>query len=92
MNRFTARRARGLRVAAFAAAILSLVATGRAGGETLRVGKAVVNFGFLPLDVGMAAGIYKQNGIEIEQFDFTGGAGIVPLTKHILDTDSCVRS
>jgi NitT/TauT family transport system substrate-binding protein len=66
-------RAASLPTLAFAAAILSLASTISAA-ETLRVGKAVVNFGFLPLDAGIAAGLYKQNGIEIEPFDFTGGA------------------
>lgn len=65
---------RGSRAIVVAAAMLTLAAAGGAGAEPLRVGKAVVNFGFLPLDVGIEAGIYKQNGLEIEPYDFTGGA------------------
>jgi ABC-type nitrate/sulfonate/bicarbonate transport system substrate-binding protein len=57
-----------------AAAVVACLWTGGAGADPLRVGKAVVNFGFLPLDIGMAAGIYQRNGVEIEPFDFTGGA------------------
>lgn len=43
--------------------------------EKLRVGKAVVqNFGFIPLDVGMQAGIFAQHGLDIEELNFNGGA------------------
>ena len=46
-----------------------------AGAEKLRVGKAVAqDFGFVPLDVGIAHGIFKKQGLEIEEFDFAGGA------------------
>jgi NitT/TauT family transport system substrate-binding protein len=45
--------------------------------EKLRVGKAVVeNIGFLPLDVGMEAGIFARQGLMIEELDFAGGAKI----------------
>jgi NitT/TauT family transport system substrate-binding protein len=45
--------------------------------EKLRVGKAVAqNFGYSPLDVGMAKGIFARHGIEITVLDFTGGAKI----------------
>lgn len=43
----------------------------------LRVGKAVVeNIGFLPLNVGMEAGIFERQGLTIEALDFAGGAKI----------------
>ncbi len=57
----------------FAAAICQFAAA-PAHAETVRVGKAVVNFGFVPLDVGIAEGIFKKNGLEINSYDFTGGA------------------
>lgn len=45
--------------------------------DRLRVGKAVVeNIGFLPLDVGMEAGIFSKHGIAIEELNFAGGAKI----------------
>ena len=48
-----------------------------AAEEKLRVGKAVVeNFGFLPLDLGMEAGIFQRNGLAIEELTFAGGAKI----------------
>ena len=43
--------------------------------ETLRVGKAVPeSFAFLPLDIGMHEGIYKRNGIDIDEIAFAGDA------------------
>ena len=45
--------------------------------NTLRVGKAVAeNFGYTPLDIGMAQGIFQRNGVEITVLNFTGGAKI----------------
>jgi len=45
--------------------------------EKLRVGKAVVeNIGFIPLDVGMRYGVFQQEGLEIEELNFTGGAKV----------------
>jgi NitT/TauT family transport system substrate-binding protein len=53
--------------------MLALVAPASADG--LRVGKAVAaNFGFIPLDVGVAQGIFANDGLELERFDFSGGA------------------
>ena len=58
-----------------AAALLWFCCAAPAFAESLRVGKAVAeNFGFVPLDVGVAEGMFKTEGIEIEAFDFTGGA------------------
>src|SRR5438270_12562486 len=46
-----------------------------AAEEKLRVGKAVVeNIGFLPLNIGMEAGILQKNGLAIEELTFAGGA------------------
>ena len=43
--------------------------------ETLRVGKAVAEaFSFVPLDVGIRKGLFKQNGLEIEEISFAGDA------------------
>jgi ABC-type amino acid transport substrate-binding protein len=58
-----------------AAAHLS-IATGDAGAqETLRVGRAIANsWSFVPLDVGMAAGIFARHGLAIESVSFTGSA------------------
>ena len=45
--------------------------------DTLRVGKAVAeNFGYTPLDVGMAQGIFQKHDLEITSIGFTGGAKI----------------
>jgi NitT/TauT family transport system substrate-binding protein len=50
------------------------VAPARAA-ETLRVGKAVPEaFSFVPLDVGMREGFFKQNGIDIDEISFAGDA------------------
>lgn len=41
----------------------------------LRVGKSVQTvFGYVPLDVGMKAGLFAKEGLEIEEILFTGGA------------------
>jgi NitT/TauT family transport system substrate-binding protein len=58
-----------------AAAHLS-IGTGNAGAQqTLRVGRAIANsWSFVPLDVGMAAGIFARHGLAIESVSFTGSA------------------
>ena len=69
------RRA-ALGVVAGAAAAAAYIRPAKAA-DTLRVGKAVAqNFGYSPLDVGMAKGIFGRHGIEITVLDFTGGAKI----------------
>ncbi|HLI19931.1 MAG TPA: ABC transporter substrate-binding protein, partial [Stellaceae bacterium] len=78
------------RRAALALGAGSLVALrhGRAFAEDkLRVGKAVVeNIGFLPLDVGMEAGIFAKHGLDIEELNFSGGAKIAQaMTAGALD-------
>ncbi len=41
----------------------------------LRVGKAIpIAFSFVPLDIGVQAGIFKKHGIDVEQFGFGGSA------------------
>jgi ABC-type nitrate/sulfonate/bicarbonate transport system substrate-binding protein len=59
----------------------------RAAGEPLRVGKAVVeNVGFIPLDVGMEAGIFAKHGLAVEELNFAGGAKIAQaMTAGALD-------
>jgi len=53
------------------------VSPARAETATLRVGKAVAqNFGYSPLDIGIAKGIFHRQGLEITRIDFTGGAKI----------------
>jgi NitT/TauT family transport system substrate-binding protein len=65
---------KALRSAAIAVTLIA-AALGSAQAAKLRVGKAVrQNFGYVPLDVGMAAGIFARHGIEVELFDFSGGA------------------
>ncbi|MGH7033507.1 MAG: ABC transporter substrate-binding protein [Stellaceae bacterium] len=45
--------------------------------DKLRVGKAVaVNIGYVPLDVGMEYGIFRNHGLDIEEMNFAGGAKI----------------
>ena len=60
---------------AVAAAYLSIQATPAAAQETLRVGRAIANsWSFVPLDIGMAAGIFAQHGLAIQSVSFTGSA------------------
>jgi NitT/TauT family transport system substrate-binding protein len=45
--------------------------------DKLRVGKSVAeNFGNIPLDVGMAYGLFEKQGLEIEELTFAGGTKI----------------
>ncbi len=52
------------------------VATGTAPAQdTLRVGRAIANsWSFVPLDVGIEAGIFARHGLAIERVAFTGSA------------------
>jgi ABC-type nitrate/sulfonate/bicarbonate transport system substrate-binding protein len=60
---------------AIAAAHLSIAATPAAAQETLRVGRAIANsWSFVPLNVGMAAGIFAQHGLAIQSVSFAGSA------------------
>ena len=54
--------------------LAALGAPAARAAETLRVGKAVLEqYGYIPLDVGMSAGIFAQQGLAIEASNFTGG-------------------
>src|SRR5258707_5761703 len=40
----------------------------------LRIGKPqAATFPFVPVDVGIATGIFKKHGLEVESIDFAGG-------------------
>ncbi|HXQ54045.1 MAG TPA: ABC transporter substrate-binding protein [Stellaceae bacterium] len=57
------------------AGMLAALCAGAHADDTLRVGKAVVeNFGFIPLDIGMKAGLFAKEGLTIDEINFTGGA------------------
>ena len=57
------------------AAFLGVAATMARAQDTLRVGRAIANsWSFVPLDVGMAAGIFARHGLAIESVSFTGSA------------------
>src|ERR1700760_211789 len=52
-----------------------LLAATTASAETLRVGKAGREaFSFVPLDIGVRSGIFKQHGLDIEISNFGGDA------------------
>jgi NitT/TauT family transport system substrate-binding protein len=56
-------------------ALACVTMAGPAAAETLRVGKAVAEaFSFVPLDIGIRKGFFKQNGLDIEETAFTGDA------------------
>jgi ABC-type nitrate/sulfonate/bicarbonate transport system substrate-binding protein len=57
------------------AAHLGVAVPNAAAQETLRVGRAIANsWSFIPLDVGMAEGIFAKHGLTIESVAFTGSA------------------
>ena len=48
------------------AAVLAMASRDASAQEKLRVGKAVAeSFAFVPLDVGVRQGIFKQHGLDI---------------------------
>jgi ABC-type nitrate/sulfonate/bicarbonate transport system substrate-binding protein len=58
-----------------AAAYLGAAASDARAQDSLRVGRAIANsWSFIPLDVGMAAGIFAKHGLAIESVSFTGSA------------------
>ncbi len=58
-----------------AALISACVVQPSLADETLRVGKAVPeSFAFVPLDIGMHEGLFKRNGIGIDEIAFAGDA------------------
>jgi NitT/TauT family transport system substrate-binding protein len=72
---------RGVRRLAGCLVLLAGVAmattTMSAGADTLRVGKAGRDaFSFVPVDVGVRAGIFKNNGLDIEISSFGGEARV----------------
>jgi NitT/TauT family transport system substrate-binding protein len=70
----TLRTRHAAAVALFAAAAL-VVGSAPAAAEKLRVGKVVAqNFGFVPLNVAGAKGFFQNEGLEIDEYDFGGGA------------------
>jgi len=59
------------------AVLLAVALTVSAGAETLRVGKASRDgFSFVPADVGVRTGIFKNNGIDVEISSFGGDARV----------------
>jgi ABC-type nitrate/sulfonate/bicarbonate transport system substrate-binding protein len=53
----------------------ALAAAPAQAAETLSVGKAVAEaFSFVPLDIGIRKGFFKQNGIDVDEISFTGDA------------------
>ncbi len=60
---------------AFAAAMLAMLSPTSAWSEdTLRVAKSSPqSFSFVPLDVGIEAGIFKKNGLDVQIIGFSGG-------------------
>jgi ABC-type nitrate/sulfonate/bicarbonate transport system substrate-binding protein len=66
---------RGAVLLLLAAAQIGFAALPARAQETLRVGRAIANsWSFVPLDVGMAAGIFAKQGLAIESVSFTGSA------------------
>jgi NitT/TauT family transport system substrate-binding protein len=70
---------RGLLAIGACAALAMLAFGGSAGAETkLRVGKAQAQqFAFVPVHVGIEAGIFKKHGLEIEISNFGGDAKLL---------------
>ncbi len=65
------------RTASLLAAALgcALAAAPAQAAETLSVGKAVAEaFSFVPLDIGIREGFFKQNAIDVDEISFTGDA------------------
>ena len=62
--------------AVFVCALACALASAQAqAAEKLRVGKAVPQaFSFVPLDVGIRKGFFKDDGVEIEEYAFGGDA------------------
>jgi len=73
----TVRRIRTRRAALAALFVVAALAAGvaPAGAEKLRVGKVVAqNFGFVPLNVAGTKGFFQNEGLDIDEYDFGGGA------------------
>jgi len=66
---------RTISLSLFVAALACTLAAAPARAQPLRVGKAVAEaFSFVPLDIGIRKGLFKQNGLDIEETAFTGDA------------------
>jgi NitT/TauT family transport system substrate-binding protein len=80
---------RSSRLIALTATIFLIAAVGTpARAQTkLRVGKAIAtNFAFLGADVGVASGIFKKHGLELEIVNFKGSAKLQQgLTSNAID-------
>jgi NitT/TauT family transport system substrate-binding protein len=79
-----------VRVLAVAAALALIVITFDVTAQAqvaIRVGKAQAQqFAFLPADVGVAAGIFKKHGIDLEIANFGGDARLVQaITANAID-------
>jgi NitT/TauT family transport system substrate-binding protein len=84
LNRIFAKPLGRLAVTLAAAGLAAMAASIAAGAqgtaqapaqEPLRVGRAIANsWSFVPLDVGMATGIFARHGLAIESVSFTGSA------------------
>jgi ABC-type nitrate/sulfonate/bicarbonate transport system substrate-binding protein len=63
---------------ALVAGVVSLNSTDAPAQTRIRLGKAQAqNFAFLAADVGLAAGIFKRHGIDLEIANFGGDARLV---------------
>src|SRR5712691_1588734 len=61
-----------------ALAVTAMISAAANAQTKLRVGKAQAqNFAFLVTDVGLAAGIFKKHGIDLEIANFGGDARLV---------------
>lgn len=74
-------------MAALSAIVTLCLTAGVQAQDKLRVGRAIQNsFTFALLDVGIAAGIYKNHGLDIESVTFTGAARVqAALTSNDID-------
>jgi len=69
---------RGPLVAAALAVLFLPAVSGAYAADKVRAGKAVaVDWAFLPLDVGKAAGIYEKYGIDLDIVSFGGDAKLI---------------
>ena len=63
---------------ALVAGVVSLNSTDAPAQTRIRLGKAQAqNFAFLAADVGLAAGIFRRHGIDLEIANFGGDARLV---------------
>jgi NitT/TauT family transport system substrate-binding protein len=83
------RIAVAVRLAAFLVAFASaLAAVAPAQAQTkVRIGKPQTGtFPFVPVDVGIATGIFKKHGLDVESIDFAGGPRVQQaITANALD-------